>query len=186
VTRPGWDETFLAIAQIWAERSTCSRRQVGAVVVQDRKVIGNGFNGVAAGKRHCVEGGCPRGQLDYATVPAGADYNTFPCYAIHAEHNAILQAGLRSCVGATLYVTDQPCQQCTNLIEHAGIERVVIYREPEPKPAPWTEWQTPEDKRINLLEGFEFVIHEQGEDQDTTEEAVEHDAPHPSSIEEEE
>lgn len=136
--------------------STCSRRQVGAVVVRDRKVIGNGFNGVAAGKPHCIEGGCPRGQLDYATVPAGADYNAFPCYAIHAEHNAILQAGLRSCVGATLYVTDEPCQQCANLIEHAKIGRVVI------------------------------MGREQGEDQQTTEEAQEHDAPHPSSIEEDE
>ena len=134
--------------------ATCSRRKVGAVVVKDRKVIGNGFNGVAAGKRHCTEGGCPRGQLDYAAVPAGADYNAFPCYAIHAEHNAILQAGLRSCVGATLYVTDEPCQQCTNLIEHAKIGRIVIL-------------------------GDE---HERAEtDDDQTEEPMEHDAPHPGT-----
>lgn len=106
--------------------STCSRRQVGAVVVQDRKVIGNGFNGVASGKAHCVSGGCPRGRLSYSDVPPGADYNQFPCYAIHAEHNAILQAGLERCLGATIYVTDQPCQQCANLIEHAKIGRVVI------------------------------------------------------------
>lgn len=106
--------------------STCSRRQVGAVVVQGREVIGNGFNGVAAGKQHCVDGGCPRGQLSYSEVQAGADYNVFPCYAIHAEHNAILQAGLERCMGATIFVTDQPCQQCTNLIEHAKIARVVI------------------------------------------------------------
>jgi dCMP deaminase len=96
------------------------------VVVQGRKVIGNGFNGVASGRVHCVDGGCPRGQLSYGTVEAGADYNLFPCYAIHAEHNAILQAGLESCRGATLYCTDAPCQQCLNLIEHARIGRVVI------------------------------------------------------------
>jgi dCMP deaminase len=96
------------------------------VVVQDRKVIGNGFNGVASNKLHCSDGGCPRGQLSYEDVPAGADYNLFPCFAIHAEHNAILQAGLGSCREATLYVTAQPCLQCSNLIEHAKIERVVI------------------------------------------------------------
>lgn len=135
--------------------STCSRRQVGAVVVRDRKVIGNGFNGVVAGAAHCVDGGCPRGGMG-PEVPPGADYNQFPCYAIHAEHNAILQAGLRECRGATLYCTDQPCQQCANLIEHAKIGRVVI------------------------------MGREQGEDQQTTEEAQEHDAPHPSSIEEDE
>ena len=95
-------------------------------MVKDNKVIGQGYNGVASGKVHCVEGGCPRGRLTYDDVPMGADYNQFPCYAIHAEHNAILAAGLGPCAGATIYVTDKPCQQCTNLIEHARIGRVVV------------------------------------------------------------
>lgn len=125
-SRPEWDDTFLAIAVIWSERSTCSRRQVGAVVVKDKSVIGQGYNGVASGKLHCIDGGCPRGQLTYDQVPAGADYNQFPCYAIHAEHNAILQAGKLWCEGATLYVTEEPCQQCLNLIEHVKIGRVVV------------------------------------------------------------
>lgn len=60
-------------------------------------------------------------------IPPGADYNAFPCVAIHAEHNAILQAGLRDCAGATIYVTAEPCQQCTNLIEHAKIGRVIVW-----------------------------------------------------------
>lgn len=153
--RPTWDDFFLDLAKLWSTMSTCSRRQVGAVVVQDRKVIGNGFNGVPSGMVHCVDGGCPRGRLSYAEVPPSADYNAFPCRAIHAEHNAILQAGLGACRGATIYITDQPCQQCTNLIEHAGIGRVVI------------------------------LGHERGEDQQTTEEPQEHDAPHPSSVEDE-
>lgn len=114
------------LAALWSTMSTCSRRQVGAVVVQDRKVIGNGFNGVVSGRVHCVDGGCPRGQLSQAECPSGSDYNQFPCLALHAEMNAILQAGLAACAGATLYVTDQPCQQCTNLIEHAKIGRVVV------------------------------------------------------------
>lgn len=126
MTRPTWDNFFLDLARLWSTMSTCSRRQVGAVVVQDRKVIGNGFNGVASGKIHCVDGGCPRGHLSKAECPPGSDYNAFPCYAIHAEHNAILQSGISACVGATIYVTDQPCQQCTNLIQHAKIGRIVI------------------------------------------------------------
>ena len=128
--RPEWDQTFLAIAKIWSERATCSRRKVGAVVVKDNKVIGQGYNGVASGKTHCVDGGCPRGQMSVLDVPPGSDYNVFPCHAIHAEHNAILQAGLHRCHGATIYITDQPCQQCSNLIEHAGIERIVINGQP--------------------------------------------------------
>lgn len=124
--RPGWDAFFLSLAELWSTMSTCSRRQVGAVVVKNRKVIGNGFNGVASNKLHCSDGGCPRGQLSYEDVPAGADYNQFPCFAIHAEHNAILQAGLAECAGATIYVTAEPCTQCSNLIEHAKLERIVI------------------------------------------------------------
>lgn len=124
--RPSWDQTFGAVAGIWSQRSTCTRRQVGAVVVKGNKVIGQGYNGVPSGKTHCVDGGCPRGQLSYDEVPAGADYNAAPCYALHAEHNAILDAGLAACDGGTIYVTDTPCQQCTNLIEHVRIERIVI------------------------------------------------------------
>lgn len=125
------DQTFLKIAQIWAEEAKCTRRQVGAVVVKDNKVIGQGYNGVTSGAVHCTDGGCPRGQLSYEQAGPRADYNQFPCRAIHAEHNAILQAGLDRCVGATIYVTDEPCLQCANLIEHAKIGRVVVCK-PEP------------------------------------------------------
>jgi dCMP deaminase len=100
---------------------------VGAVVVKSNQVIGQGYNGVASGKTHCDAGGCPRGQLRYSDVPAGADYNQFPCFAIHAEGNAIMQAGIRNCEGATIYVTAEPCQQCTNLIEHAKIGEVIVW-----------------------------------------------------------
>ena len=124
--RPTWDETFSDLVGIWAMRSTCSRRKVGAVLVLNNKVIGQGYNGVASGKTHCTDGGCPRGQLSYDEVKAGSDYNQFPCFAIHAEHNAILQAGLDGCAGATIYVNADPCTQCATLIAHAKIERAVI------------------------------------------------------------
>lgn len=137
MSRPSWDSFFLDLAKLWSTMSTCSRRQVGAVVVQDRKVIGNGFNGVASGRRHCVDGGCPRGALSSEECAPGSDYNQFPCRALHAEHNAILQAGLEACRGATLYVTDEPCQQCSNLIEHAKIGRIVVSKDkPNPEPYP--------------------------------------------------
>lgn len=120
------DEYRLLQAAGLAQFSTCSRRQVGAVLVKDNFAIGEGYNGVRSGAIHCVDGGCPRGQLSYEEVPAGSDYNLAPCYAIHAEHNAILSAGKDRARGATLYVTDEPCQQCDNLIKHVGIERVVV------------------------------------------------------------
>lgn len=126
--RPSWAQTFGTIAEVWAQRSTCTRRQVGAVVVKENRVIGQGYNGVARGRVHCVDGGCPRGALSYSDVPAGSDYNVHPCLAIHAEHNAILDAGIDGCRDATLFVTDHPCQQCTNLIEHAGIREVIVWR----------------------------------------------------------
>jgi len=71
--------------------------------------------------------------MPVSEVPPGSDYNAFPCHAIHAEHNAILQAGLAACAGATLYVTDEPCRQCLNLIEHAKIARVVVYNDDDSK-----------------------------------------------------
>lgn len=125
VNRPTWDETFLEIAKIVSERATCSRRKVGAVLVQDNRIIATGYNGAASGAVHCIDGGCPRGKLSYEDVPAGADYNTYPCVAIHAEANALLRAGHAASKGGTLYVTTAPCQQCWNLIQAAEVGRVV-------------------------------------------------------------
>lgn len=127
MTRPSWDQTFGDIAKVWSQRSTCSRRQVGAVVVKDNRVIGQGYNGVPSGKTHCIDGGCPRGLMG-PEVPPGSDYNLYPCRALHAEHNAILQAGMESCRGATIYVTEEPCLQCSSLIEHVGIKEIKYVR----------------------------------------------------------
>lgn len=96
--------------------------------MKDKRVIGQGYNGVPSGRIHCIDGGCPRGKMSYDEVPAGSDYNEYKCNSLHAEHNAILNAGLGACEGATIYVTDEPCQQCTNLIEHAKIGEVIVVR----------------------------------------------------------
>lgn len=116
----------MEVAWIMSLRSTCSRRQVGAVLVQENRIISTGYNGAPAGKAHCIDGACPRGRLSYDEVPAGADYNAFPCIAVHAELNAIIRAGFSKTRGGTLYVTDEPCQQCRNAIDASGIVRVVV------------------------------------------------------------
>lgn len=120
--RPDWDTYFLGIAEAASARSDCIRRQVGAVVVQDRRVRGTGYNGSPAGEPGCES--CPRRT---STVPPGASYDTGPgaCVAVHAEANALLHTDRADLIGATLYLTDPPCDGCTKLIAGAGIKRVV-------------------------------------------------------------
>lgn len=124
--RPDWHSTFTDIARVMSFRSTCSRRQVGAVLVQDNRIISTGYNGSPPGEPHCIDGGCPRGKFTHEEIPANADYNEHPCVAVHAEANALLRAGHSASKGGTLYVTTEPCQQCWNLIKAAEIKEVVI------------------------------------------------------------
>lgn len=142
------DRVRLRAARDLAGLSNCTRRKVGAILVNaDNKVIGEGYNGVSSGELHCDEGGCPRGKhfrvedwsvREYrcgcghpswpcpdSAIP-GEGYNQFPCKAIHAEHNAILLAGAERARGGTIYITHEPCTQCSVLIKHVGIERVVV------------------------------------------------------------
>lgn len=119
--RPSWDEYFLAIADVVKTRAACTRRQVGAIVVKDNRIVGTGYNGAKAGEAHCAEA-CPRGRLTYEQLPSYGNYSN--CIAVHAEANAILQA-VPWTYGATLYSTDEPCAQCESLIVSAGIARTV-------------------------------------------------------------
>ena len=124
MNRPSWDEYFMKMAQLAASRSTCLRRQVGAVIVKDRHVIATGYNGAPEGLPHCADiGGCLREQLG---VPSGERHEL--CRALHAEQNAIIQAATlaQSIEGATIYVTNQPCSICAKMIINAGIERIVV------------------------------------------------------------
>lgn len=122
--RPTWEATFSAVANVMSKRSTCSRRQVGAVLVKDKRIVATGYNGAPAGATHCIDGGCPRGKFTYDEVPPNTDYNAVVCIAVHAEANAIIRAGYALTEGADLYVTCEPCQQCWNLIIAAGIANV--------------------------------------------------------------
>ena len=113
--RPGWDEYFMDFAVLTAKRSTCLRRQVGAVIVQDKHVIATGYNGAPKGLEHCAErGGCLREELG---VPSGEKHEL--CRALHAEQNAIIQAATlgHSIEGASIYA---------KMIINAGIERIVV------------------------------------------------------------
>jgi dCMP deaminase len=113
----------MEIAALVARRSTCLRRQVGAVVVKEKHILATGYNGAPAGLRHCSEVGCLRERL---RVPSGERHEL--CRAIHAEQNAIVQAALHGTAlkGATLYVTHQPCVLCAKILINAGLVRVVF------------------------------------------------------------
>lgn len=122
--RPSWDEYFMGMAKLTAQRSTCLRRKVGAVIVKDKHIIATGYNGAPKGLSHCAElGGCLREQLK---VPSGQRHEL--CRALHAEQNAIIQAATlgQSIEGANIYITHQPCSICSKMIINAGISRIVV------------------------------------------------------------
>ena len=122
--RPSWDEYFMQMAELTAQRSTCLRRHVGAVIVKDRHIIATGYNGAPRGLKHCNElGGCLRQKLG---VPSGQRHEL--CRALHAEQNAIIQAATlgQSIEDGTIYVTHQPCVICAKMIINAGIKRIVV------------------------------------------------------------
>jgi dCMP deaminase len=115
----------MAITQMVAKRSTCLRRQVGAVLVKDKRILCTGYNGAPAGLRHCEELGCLR--LD-TSVPSGMRHEL--CRGLHAEQNAIIQAAYHgiSIAGSTLYCTNKPCVICSKMLINAGVQSI-YYRE---------------------------------------------------------
>ena len=123
ITRPSWDEYFMKLAWLVAERSTCVRHHVGAVIVRDKRILTTGYNGAAAGTKDCLELGCLRNELN---IPSGTRHEI--CRAIHAEQNAIIQAGTHgiNINGGTLYCTHSPCILCAKMIANAKIKRVVM------------------------------------------------------------
>ncbi len=122
-TRISWDEYFMKMAHLAAERATCTRRQVGAVLVLDNRVIATGYNGACRNTVDCLELGCLRDELK---IPSGTRHEI--CRAVHAEQNAIIQAAVQgsSTRGATLYCTHTPCILCAKMIVNAQIARCVL------------------------------------------------------------
>jgi dCMP deaminase len=109
------------ITALVAQRSTCTRRAVGAIIVKDKRILSTGYNGAPTGIRHCLEVGCLRESLQ---VPSGERHEL--CRGIHAEQNAIIQAAYHgvSVNNAVLYCTNQPCAICAKMIINAGIKKI--------------------------------------------------------------
>jgi dCMP deaminase len=130
--RPAWDDYFMDIAHVVATRSTCERRQVGALLVKDRRILATGYNGPPKGLQHCAElGGCFRRQQG---IPSGQRIEL--CRALHAEQNAIIQAAVHG-VGLEgdiiCYCTCQPCVTCAKMLINVSVSRIVYEGEyPDP------------------------------------------------------
>jgi len=111
----------MAITELVAKRATCLRRQVGAILVKDKRILATGYNGAPAGLRHCEEVGCIR---EDASIPSGMRHEL--CRGLHAEQNVIIQAAYHgiSINNATLYCTNKPCVICSKMIINAGIKTI--------------------------------------------------------------
>lgn len=142
--RPSWHEYFMRIAMLAATRSTCRRRQVGAVIVRDKKVLATGYNGSPQGLPHCLDIGCLREEMG---IPSGERHEL--CRAIHAEQNAIIQAATSgiSIKGGVLYSTTFPCILCAKMLINAGIKEIYVGE------------GYPDDLSRNMIEEAGVVIH---------------------------
>jgi dCMP deaminase len=121
--RPPWDDYFMEIAHVVAKRSTCLRRQVGALLVSGRRILATGYNGPPQGLKHCGElGGCYREKMG---IPSGQRQEL--CRAVHAEQNAVIQAAIHGVAlqNVTLYCTTQPCVTCAKILINANVRRIV-------------------------------------------------------------
>ena len=110
-----YDLAYLRMATEWGKLSYCNRKQVGAIIVRDKMIISDGYNGTPSGFENCCED----------------EENLTKWYVLHAEANAILKVArsTQSCEGATLYITLSPCKECSKLIHQSGIKRVVYLNE---------------------------------------------------------
>ena len=124
LTRLDTDEYFLKIASVVAERSTCRRHHIGVVVVKNKHILTTGYNGAPSGLKDCLELGCLRDELN---IPSGTRHEI--CRGIHAEQNAIVQAGLHgvNLEGGTVYCTHTPCVLCAKILVNAKIKRFVSF-----------------------------------------------------------
>ena len=128
--RPSVEQYFMDMTHLVKARGTCPRRQVGAVIVKDKRVLTTGYNGAPRNFPHPLDVGCLRDELN---IPRGMAADICPC--LHAEQNAIIQAATTgvSIEGGELYCTTQPCTQCSRMVANCGIKRV-IFEEAYPDP----------------------------------------------------
>lgn len=117
VARSTWDEYFMKIAEDVADRASCQRLKVGAVLVKDNIIIGTGYNGSVHNKEHCIDVGCLLNDQGRCIM------------CIHAEMNAILNADRSRLKGSTLYCTHTPCENCAKHIAQVGVSKVIYKHE---------------------------------------------------------
>ena len=132
--RPDWDLYFLSIAKQVSTRSTCLRRQYGAVIVKDNKIVSTGYNGSASGEPNCSDlEYCERNRLN---IPKGERYEL--CKSVHAEQNAIINGEPLKMIDSTIYIvgietesgeyaSGKPCIMCERFIKNAHIKKIVYY-----------------------------------------------------------
>lgn len=144
--RKSWDDYFMDLAFAVAERSTCPRRHVGAVLVKDKKLMGTGYNGSPSGVSHCLDHGC----MMESYIENGEE-NERCIRTIHAEVNLMLFTDRADREGATVYVTDQPCWNCAKMLANSGIKEVVYAR----------PYEKDHEKVVRLFEeaGIVFRLH---------------------------
>ena len=121
-TRPSFDEVYMEVVETIAQRSTCLRRKVGAVITIDHRILSHGYNGVPRGQEHCCDT-----QECLKDMAGSEEYKV----CVHAEQNAICQCAKRGLAleGATVYVNADVCITCAKLMISSGIERVVVRRD---------------------------------------------------------
>lgn len=124
-------EYGLLLAEAVALRADCTRRRVGAVIIDShRRIVGTGYNGAPPGRPGCLtSGACPRGQKTYAEIPLASTYAPgaagVNCIALHAEENALLHSSRLDRDGATIYITDEPCPNCSRILAGSGLRQAV-------------------------------------------------------------
>jgi len=114
--RPSWDSYFMTLASLASMRSNCMKRRVGAILVRNKRIVATGYNGTPVGLVNCSEGGCAR---------CNGSREQESCLCLHAEENALLEAGRERVSGATLYCNTCPCLTCTVKIVQTGVKEVV-------------------------------------------------------------
>ena len=144
--RPSWDSYFMSITKEVAARSTCLRRNVGAVIVKDRRILTTGYNGPPSGISHCLPETCLRTKLN---IPSGERHEL--CRGLHAEQNAIIQAASHGVPisGATIYVTHYPCSICSKMLINSGIKTFITL----------SDYDDPLSKEMTNEANVSVIIH---------------------------
>lgn len=131
MTRPNWDEYFMAMAILASTRASCKHVRAGSIIVLDNRIIGTGYNGAPPGvKKNCLEANCRKENLG---LKYNESLNTGKCIGVHAEMNALANLSREIHQGATLYTTIFPCPACAKSLLAYNIKKVVYKREYDPE-----------------------------------------------------